>query len=196
MSFIRQQRAQPGYDPNTHHCICGLDADLIMLGLATHEPHFSVLREVVTFDRQTCRTCGREGHFAADCPSTRGEATEEEGPRPPTPYQFLHLYALREYLDMEFNNVTLPFGYDLERVVDDFVFMCFFVGNDFLPHMPTLEIREGAIELLMSLYKKILPSLDGNSLPSFETLSLALSPLTHSHSHSHFITHTLSLVRH
>ena len=73
----------------------------------------------------------------------------------------MKIAVVREYLDLEFKEVKLPFEYDFERIVDDFVFMCFLVGNDFLPHLPSLQIREGALDAILVIYKNLLPSLDG-----------------------------------
>jgi 5'-3' exoribonuclease 2 len=68
LDFIRSQRAQPGYEPNTSHCIYGADADLIMLGLSTHEAHFFVLREVVMPTKeQVCYKCKEKGHMSFEC---------------------------------------------------------------------------------------------------------------------------------
>ena len=74
----------------------------------------------------------------------------------------MKLAVLREYLLLEFKDLKekLPYPFDFERIVDDFVFLCFFVGNDFLPHLPSLQIREGALDAIIAMYKNCLPSLE------------------------------------
>ncbi|XP_021501968.1 5'-3' exoribonuclease 2 isoform X3 [Meriones unguiculatus] len=68
MDYIRRQRAQPNHDPNTHHCLCGADADLIMLGLATHEPNFTIIREEFKPNKpKPCALCNQFGHEVKDC---------------------------------------------------------------------------------------------------------------------------------
>ncbi|XP_011311873.1 5'-3' exoribonuclease 2 homolog [Fopius arisanus] len=156
MDFIRRQRAQPDHDPNTQHVLCGADADLIMLGLATHEPNFTIIREEFKPNKpRPCDICGQLGHEMKDCTGAEPDASKDDvafGSE--CQFIFVRLNVLREYLERELQMPNLPFKYDFERAIDDWVFMCFFVGNDFLPHLPSLEIREGAIDRLVNLYKK------------------------------------------
>ncbi|XP_053737579.1 5'-3' exoribonuclease 2 [Synchiropus splendidus] len=168
MDFIRRQRAQPHHDPNTHHCLCGADADLIMLGLATHEPNFTIIREEFKPNKpRPCALCGQVGHELKECEGVarekRGEHDEFAGSMPVCEQEFIfiRLCVLREYLSRELTMASLPFPFDFERSVDDWVFMCFFVGNDFLPHLPSLEIREGAIDRLVNIYKDVVHKTGG-----------------------------------
>ncbi|KXS98117.1 hypothetical protein AC578_9382 [Pseudocercospora eumusae] len=162
MNFVRSQRSSPDHDPNTRHVIYGLDADLIMLGLATHEPHFRVLREDV-FANDTkpghCRKCNQPGHIAANCTGKPKE--EEDVVKPLKPFIWLHVGILREYLAVEMSVPNQGFRFDLERALDDWVFMCFFVGNDFLPHLPSLDIREDGIDTLIAIWRDNLPVMGG-----------------------------------
>jgi 5'-3' exonuclease len=41
-----------------------------------------------------------------------------------------------------------------EYTINDFILMCFTVGNDFLPHIPAIEIIEGGIDFMIEIYKK------------------------------------------
>lgn len=125
MEYIRSIRSQDDYNPNLRHCIYGLDADLIMLGLVTHDPHFALLREEVTFGPQ-----------------------RKVGPKDLHDQKFylLHLSLLREYLSLEFQEIEnqLNFEYDFDRILDDFILIMYVIGNDFLPNLPDLFINKGA----------------------------------------------------
>ncbi|XP_042312983.1 5'-3' exoribonuclease 1 isoform X2 [Sceloporus undulatus] len=169
MEFIRSEKAKPDHDPNTRHCLYGLDADLIMLGLTSHEPHFSLLREEVRFGgKKSQRAC----------------APEE------TTFHLLHLSLMREYIDYEFSPVKgkISFPYEIEKIIDDWILMGFLVGNDFIPHLPHLHINHDALPMLYRTYMAVLPELGGYinesghlNLPRFEKYLTKLSDFDREH---------------
>ena len=106
-----------------------------MLALATHEPHFSILREYVgptaggsqgavglkeqvAAELEKAAAAAEDGGASAMQIAKEAEAAE----RVTTPFQFLHIGILREYLHKEFAAADFgETGFELERVIDDFV---------------------------------------------------------------------------
>ncbi|KAI5923853.1 exoribonuclease 1 [Camillea tinctor] len=165
MEYIRNAKAQLDYHSNVRHCLYGLDADLIMLGLLSHDPHFCLLREEVTFGRAS---------------KTKSKELEHQN------FYLLHLCIVREYLELEFQDLKkegcLKIPFDMERIIDDFILMAFFVGNDFLPNLPHLHINEGALASMFRIYKEILPQCNGyineGGIINFAHLGLLLEELS------------------
>jgi 5'-3' exoribonuclease 2 len=87
-------------------------------------------------------------------PERSGEFDEKTKYSPIKPFILFHVNILREYLSSELYIKNLPFVWDPQRAIDDWIFLCFFVGNDFLPHIPSLDIREGALDSLVNIWKQ------------------------------------------
>ncbi|KAJ7561925.1 hypothetical protein O6H91_03G047800 [Diphasiastrum complanatum] len=163
VSYIRLQRNLPGYDANTRHCLFGLDADLLMLALATHEVHLSILHKAVvhhTINNEPFSS-SQHGSLVEVCnvytkskENTIIDNCRCKFPTPKRAYQFMQLWILREYLEDDLHIPDALTEIDFERLIDDFVFMCFLAGGEFLPQIPVLGIQEGPMTLLMDIYKK------------------------------------------
>ncbi|KAH3901638.1 chromatin-binding exonuclease XRN1 SCDLUD_001404 [Saccharomycodes ludwigii] len=164
MDYIRSLRASHDYNPNTRHCIYGLDADLIILGLSSHDHHFALLREEVLF--------------------TKKAKSNAELPLERQNFYLLHLSLLREYLELEFNEITddLKLEYNFERILDDMIFALFVIGNDFLPNLPDLHLNKGAFSYILQTFKEALKQMDDymtlNGTINMESFSIWLRYLS------------------
>lgn len=84
MEQIRHYKSSTAYKPDTKYCIYGLDADLIMLSLILHEPNIIVLRDEEIFGKR-----GAKANIVSQF----------------TSIEFIYISVLREYLEMEFNEL-------------------------------------------------------------------------------------------
>jgi 5'-3' exoribonuclease 2 len=164
INYIRRQRKHPNYDPETRHVLYGSDADLIILGLATHESHMTILRDEYDPNKpRVCDVCQQVGHDMKECtgiPKDKlGQNNELSSTNVKTKYIFVDLSLLRDKLHkiLEEKADQSSFKWYHKRFLDDWVFLCLLVGNDFLPNLPSFEVYENVIDNLMNIYMKSVP---------------------------------------
>tara|TARA_B110000208_G_C11796634_1_gene439906 strand:+ start:263 stop:1945 length:1683 start_codon:yes stop_codon:yes gene_type:complete len=92
--------------------IYGLDADLIFLSLATLQKNIYLLREAQVIDKNSKEIL-----------------------------TLVSIDIIKDYILDEFiYSINSEIELDKDNIINDFIFICFFLGNDFLPHLPSISL--------------------------------------------------------
>ena len=130
----------PELHKNSNTIIYGLDADLIMLSI-NHLPisnNIYLFRETPSFIKSINADLEPNESYLMNIPELARIIT----------------------LDMN-NNEELNSDQQKNRIYD-YIFLCFFLGNDFMPHFPSANIRTGGINKMLNAYKATIGSTNEN----------------------------------
>jgi 5'-3' exonuclease len=115
-----------------NNIIYGLDADLIMLSLISNCKNIYLYRE-------------RTEYNIEDIDSK---------------YIYLNINKLKKDIICNIK----PSNYNLTNtsLINDYIFICFFIGNDFIQHTPSINIRYNGLDYLLNIYKNLCNKYNGN----------------------------------
>ena len=86
------------------------------------------------------------------------ETTEYNIENTENEYIYLKIDNLKKHLISSFHLQKLV---DEKRLIDDYIFLCFLLGNDFMNHIPSLSLRYSGHNILLNTYSKLQERYDG-----------------------------------
>lgn len=140
---------------NSPIVIYGLDADLIFLAMASQYNNLYLLREADQFNQT------KVDH---DDPDNVGEEL-----------MFVDIDLTKESINIQLNgeyNRFIDTEYKFESTklnntsktnfkfdfCNDYIFICYFLGNDFLPHLPSVDIKMSGMSIVIDSYMSVVES--------------------------------------
>ena len=135
-------------DSDENIVIYGLDADLMMLSMALRRDNVFLLREEIEFKKTGTsmeeQTWG-DHHLYLNVDFLKRAICEE---------MITRIHS-QDSLAANFRrDNTTDEGRKLGNFIDDYVFLSFLFGNDFIPHSLTLDLRHNGLDALMKAYVK------------------------------------------
>ena len=133
-------RSYPDHHKNSSTVIYGLDADLIMLCIN----HLPISNKIYLF-RET-------PHFIKTINSELD----------PNETYFIDIPELANVITLNMNNDIELTTIQQKNRIYDYIFLCFFLGNDFMPHFPSVNIRTGGVDKMINAYKATIGGTEDN----------------------------------
>ncbi len=127
------------YNSEYYDLIHGLDADLIMLSLSCNINNICLLREAIEFGNSISMNDDNMPHLL-----------------------YMNINELNHSLIDELIENGIDIDNDTDCFIKDYIFICFLLGNDFLPHINSLAIKNGGVNILIEYYIMIYNKLKEN----------------------------------
>jgi 5'-3' exonuclease len=152
-------RKYPEYhnSPDTTTLIYGLDADLIMLTLnhlhITNNKNMYLFRDTPEFIKSIDSSLDANRDYLLDIPELATAIVD-----------YMHQQGIGDGGEKNTSTSTSTSMPTLDMIalqtnrIKDYIFLCFLLGNDFLPHFPAVNIRTGGIHILLNVYRETLGS--------------------------------------
>jgi len=133
--YIRKNQK---YHKDKTTVIYGLDADLIMLTLnhLKYCNNMFLFRETPHFISHIDNTLIPNQNYMLDIPE----------------FADMLVYEMTQIDEASNIKITKE---QRSNIIQDYIFMCFFLGNDFMPHFPALNIRTNGINHLINAYNSL-----------------------------------------
>tara|TARA_Y100000590_G_scaffold179768_1_gene204931 strand:- start:23058 stop:24803 length:1746 start_codon:yes stop_codon:yes gene_type:complete len=141
MNFIKKNKDSL----NGNIVIYGLDADLIMLSMTCRKDNIYLLREEIEFNVKGKTTQDSFGdHFLyLDIDRLKRELIRDIHSK----YNVID----NTYILKNINN-TSPASIKNGNFIDDYIFLCFLLGNDFVPHSVSISLKNKGHDILIEKY--------------------------------------------
>jgi 5'-3' exonuclease len=159
LQYIRNKQIS-GDPDNNKYAIYGLDADLIFLALSTNKSDIFLVREAVhlnndgnNFDilnfvsidimksciySKMCKIIMKKNELKIKMNKEDTDLLDDN--------------SNEDSINSSYKMVDSDYVIDKKRIIDDFIFICYLLGNDFLPHIPSLDISKNGMDILLDTY--------------------------------------------
>ena len=140
------------------YVIYGLDADLFFLSMASQKENIYLLRESSHLDNKTSNyeLFDPIDDVAEDLKYVSMDLTK-------ACYNNQIINILNKKLvtinknnnNNNNNNNNSIINFENKNFINDFIFLCYLLGNDFLPHIPSIDIKKNGLDFLLDCYSEV-----------------------------------------